>query len=85
MAAAGEVDGQLDELAEGADPMDCPACVEAGDACSFHEGFGAGWDAAVAFMAAAVQGEAAEAVAWLSPGADVDELDGLDERRGLVR
>jgi hypothetical protein len=67
-----------DELLVGPDPLDCPACVEQGDACAYHDGFGAGWDACAAFFAQHVEGEAAAAVAWLSPGADLDEAEGWD-------
>lgn len=40
-----------DELPDELDPYSCPACLAAGDACDFHEGFGLGWDACVAFIA----------------------------------
>jgi hypothetical protein len=68
----------LAEAEPAADPLACPACVAKGDDCSYHEGFGAGWDACVAFFARHVEDEAAEAVAWLSPGAGLDEAEGWD-------
>jgi hypothetical protein len=87
VADAGAPVGTPDELPPGADPLACPACVELGDACGFHQGFAEGWDACAEFMAGHVGGEVAEAVVWLSPGADVDvdELDRLDEAGGWVR
>lgn len=77
--------GVADELPAGVDPLACAACVELGDACGFHRGFAEGWDACAEFMARHVEGDVVEAVAWLSPGADVDELDRLDEPGRWVR
>jgi hypothetical protein len=34
-----------------ADPYTCEACVAAGDLCSFHAGFAAGWDACTGLVA----------------------------------
>ena len=45
----------LGDLVAGVDPLECPACVELGDACRFHAGFAAGWDACAAFVAAVVE------------------------------
>lgn len=42
LAAAG-----LDELDPAIDPYRCDACLRRGDSCQFHEGLGAGWDAAM--------------------------------------
>lgn len=44
----------LDELVPGTDPLDCPACVAAGDSCDFHAGFAVGWDTCAAFVAHAI-------------------------------
>jgi hypothetical protein len=47
----------LDDLIDGGDPLDCTACVEAGEVCSFHAGWAAGWDACAAFVAHVVEAE----------------------------
>jgi hypothetical protein len=44
-------DSDLDELVDVADPYACPTCLNAADACDFHDGFGQGWDACAAFIA----------------------------------
>ena len=54
--SAPEIDlGSLDELVDGGDPLDCPACLDAGDVCSFHAGWAAGWDACASFVARVVE------------------------------
>jgi hypothetical protein len=40
-----------DELVDGGDPYECPACVAGGVECEFHRGWAAGWDACAAFVA----------------------------------
>jgi hypothetical protein len=57
VSASGINPGSLDELVDGGDPLDCPACIEAGDVCSFHAGWAAGWDACAAFVARVVEGD----------------------------
>jgi hypothetical protein len=61
----------LDELVDGGDPLDCPACIEAGDVCSFHAGWAAGWDACAAFVARVVEDER---IGELSHSADIEEV-----------
>ena len=46
-----EASPDLDELVVAVDPYGCSACLTAGDACDFHDGFGQGWDACAAFIA----------------------------------
>ena len=58
MAITGD-EPTLDELIEGTDPYDCPACLAGGDACEFHAGFAEGWDACAAFVARAVEADRA--------------------------
>jgi len=62
----------LDDLVDGGDPLDCPACVEAGEVCSFHAGWAAGWDACAAFVAHVVE---IERDAELGQPADTEEVD----------
>jgi hypothetical protein len=50
--------GEEVELVE-QDPYTCKACVAAGDLCSFHAGFAAGWDACTGLVARLVNEAAA--------------------------
>ena len=70
MSAPGVESDGLDELVDGGDPLDCPSCIEAGDVCSFHSGWAAGWDACAAFVAHVVEGEQAE------KPSDVGDIEG---------
>ena len=44
-------------IVDDGDPLDCSACVETGDVCSFHAGWAAGWDACSAFVAHVVEAD----------------------------
>jgi hypothetical protein len=59
----------LDELVDGMDPLECAACLAAGDACEFHAGWAEGWDACAAFVARAVDEHRA---------AELDHVDVVD-------
>jgi hypothetical protein len=59
MVSAGEVPRSQYELVDGGDPLECLACIEAGDVCEFHAGWAAGWDACSAFVARIVEDERA--------------------------
>ena len=45
----------VDELVDGGEPLECLACIEAGDVCSFHAGWATGWDACAEFVAHVVE------------------------------
>jgi hypothetical protein len=61
----------LDELVDGMDPLECARCLIAGDACHFHAGWAAGWDACAAYVAQVVERERMAELAQL------DETEGV--------
>ena len=65
MSAPGVESDALDELVDGGDPLECRSCIEAGDVCSFHAGWAAGWDACAVFVAHIVEDERAEELSHL--------------------